>query len=818
MKLIINMGLSAQVIDLPLSGETIGDLVAAGEIPDIGPIWDILKGDAGDAPVPPTTITAPSASASSVSEGTEITFVAGVYTGDEPMSVSRVLRVDGSVVDAEFSELSYTPPITGANRVVSVTETAANAAGTRTETVTVTVQRIPVAPSVDTHVSLSPASPAQGETISITPPTWTGDTPLTITFTATLDGNDVAGSVSVTGSLYEYTPAVTGEFIITFSATNAAGGPAVSSASVAVSAFVLNNTGLNPATANIMIEGESQACSWLYDTWAVDEDPARPSHEWSQVFRSAYSGSHFGPVTGGAGSLPGGLPGIGNGCILGPGNGTESNWLTGSFPAGNSPRSDLASFQALVIWERAGGGHSGTLADPFGWQDLGHLQGAASDFRGEWYFAERAAQNGIKSIFLAGPRQAMIDDGATPVSGVRSEWRDIQLLSDARVRARQQYLQHKLRGAGYTDVSVFVIPFHLLELKLHDDVMNDDPAKPATITSYYDYHSEDAGWTNNNGHHAYMHSRLGSYADWCLAYSVLFATTPVGISNAATGHSIASDEAAYLQQLAWDLAQDYYPTGLGGTTGEEVVWEPYANELLPALLPAASTSFEVPTADKFTDLAGTVSAGDGDPVGNVAGYQAAATGARPLLSDDHLVMTDDPISATMSPFSPNYGMLLVALNDAMTDPETIFRAADGGTVFDLQVDADNEFLGSIVAITNDGNYTYTGIPLAYFDGRLLMIEWELKPSGQNTLLKVTDVSEEVTNTKFYRQLHDGNALSGTKSTYTIGGPANGAESTEMSLYACVVSSAAPANKDRLKVYARLESVLGGPLWFPEAYG
>ncbi|MBO9457405.1 hypothetical protein J7376_19480, partial [Paracoccus sp. R12_1] len=141
MKLIINMGLSAQVIDLPLSGETIGDLVAAGEIPDIGPIWDILKGDAGDAPVPPTTITAPSASASSVSEGTEITFVAGVYTGDEPMSVSRVLRVDGSVVDAEFSELSYTPPITGANRVVSVTETAANAAGTRTETVTVTVQR-----------------------------------------------------------------------------------------------------------------------------------------------------------------------------------------------------------------------------------------------------------------------------------------------------------------------------------------------------------------------------------------------------------------------------------------------------------------------------------------------------------------------------------------------------------------------------------------------------------------------------------------------------------------------------------------------------
>lgn len=818
MKLIINMGLSAQTIDIPLSGETIEDLIAAGQIEDVGEIWDILRGEAGDAPVPPTTVTAPTASAASSEEGNEITFTAGVYSGDAPISVARVLRVDGAVVDGDFSELAYTPPVTGANRVVTVTETAANAAGTRTETVTVTVQRIPVAPAVATPVSLSPASPAQGETITITPPVWTGDTPLTITFTATLDGNDVAGAVSVSGSLYEYTSAGTGEFVITFSAANAAGGPVTSSASVMVSAFVLNNTGLNPATANIMVEGESQACSWLYDTWAVDEDPVRPSHEWSQIFRSAYTGSHFGPVTGGAGSLPGGLPGIGNGCILGPLNGTESNWLTGSFPAGNDPRNSLASFQALVIWERAGGGYAGTLADPFGWHELGHLQGAASDFRGEWYFAERAAQNGIKSIFLAGPRQAMIDDGATPASGVRSEWRALQLLSDIRIRARQQYLQHKLRAAGYADVSVFVIPFHQLELKLHDDVMNDDPAKPASIASYYDYHAEDAGWTNNNGHHVYMHSRLGSYADWCLAYSVLFATTPVGISNAATGHSITAGEAAYLQQLAWDLAQDYYPTGLGGSTGDAVVWEPYANESLPALLPASSTSFEVPTAGKFTDLAGTVVAGEGDPVGNIAGYQAANAAARPVLSNDHLVMTNDPLSATVTAFSPNYGVLLVALNNAMTEAETIFRAANGGAVFDLQVNVDNQYLGSIVTITNDGNFTYAGIPSAWFDGRLLMIEWVLKPGGQNTLLKVTDVSELVTNTKFYRQLHDGNALSGSKPTYTIGGPANGAEATEMSLYAYVVSSAAPADKDRLKLYARMESVLGGPLWFPEAYG
>ena len=44
------------------------------------------------------------------------------------------------------------------NRVVSVTETATNAAGTRTETVTVTVQRIPVAPSVATEPTISPAT------------------------------------------------------------------------------------------------------------------------------------------------------------------------------------------------------------------------------------------------------------------------------------------------------------------------------------------------------------------------------------------------------------------------------------------------------------------------------------------------------------------------------------------------------------------------------------------------------------------------------------------------------------------------------------
>jgi hypothetical protein len=817
MKLIINMGLSAQVIDLPLSGETIGDLVAAGEIPDVGPIWDILKGDAGDAPVPPTTITEPSASASSVSEGTEITFVAGVYAGDEPMSVSRVLRVDGSVVDAEFSEMSYTPPITGANRVVSVTETAANAAGTRTETVTVTVQRIPVAPSVATEPAISPASPQQGDTITIVPPTWQGDTPITVEFVATFNGTDVTASVTADGPDLSYAAGSSGEFAITFSATNAAGGPVQSSALITVTAFALINTGLNLNTANIMVQGESQAASWLFDTWGVNEDPARPSHEWSQLFRAAYTGSRFGPVAGGAGPLPGGLPGIGNGAIIGPANGTWSTWNFGTFPAGNDPRNDLANYQALVIWEQASGGSNGEFADPYRWHDREHMLGAQTDFEGEWLYVERAAQQGIKSIFLAGPRQPMIDDGATPSDGVRDDWRQRALGTDVPIRVRQQFLQSRLVANGHSDVSVYILPFHQLEIRLHDDVRDSSPEKPASISSYYDYHADDTGWVNNNGHHAYMHSRLGSYADWCLAYAVLFATSPVGLPNAIGSTSVTVDEAQYLQALAWEIAQDYYPAGLGGETAADVVWEPYQGEALPALLPASRTVVEVPTATIYTDIAGSMVAANGDPVGNINGYAAASEAARPVLTGDRLIFSADPMSATLTGFAPNYGMLLVSLNDQMAEEEILFQATGGGS-FSIKVDADNAAFGHILVLDYEGGWTFCGVPSEYFDGRPILVEWELRASGERTVLKVTDPGVALaSDAKLRSQILTDRVLSGVRNVLTLG-PPNGAETSEFDLYAMFATDQIPSDKDRLKIYAHLENIFGGPIWFPDAYG
>ena len=421
MKLVINNGLSAQVVDIPLNGETIEELQAAGEIEGIGAIWDILRGEAGDAPIAPLVVTPPSVNNTTVSEGATLTFTAGEYDGDEPLTITRVLRTNGTITNANFVGPDYAVPVTGTNRVITLTETVTNAAGSISEVVTVNVARIPVAPSVMAAPSISPVTPQQGDVLTIVPPTWAGDAPITVDFEATFNGVDVSGSVVSAGANLEYTPAVSGDFSITFSATNAAGGPVEATASVSVVSFNLVNTGLNINTANVMVQGESQAASWLYDTWAVDEDPARPSHAWSQLFRAAYTGSHFGPITGGAGALAGGLPGIGNGTVLGPGNGTLLTWNFGSFPAGNDPRNSLSNFQGLVIYERAQGGSNGEFGDPYRWDDREHMLAAETDFEGEWLYVERAAQQGIKSIYLAGPRQPMFDDGSTPSNGVRAD-------------------------------------------------------------------------------------------------------------------------------------------------------------------------------------------------------------------------------------------------------------------------------------------------------------------------------------------------------------------------------------------------------------
>lgn len=815
MKFILNTGLSAQVVEIELTGDTIEELVAAGEIDNISDIWDILRGEAGDVPVPPSLITAPSASTGSIEEGGTLTFTGGTYAGDDPITVTRVLRIDGAVVDSDFSELVYDTTITGTNRVLTMTETATNAAGSLSTTVTVNITRIPVAPSVNTPVQLSPASVSQNQTITITPPTWNGDTPLTVDFTATLGGVDVTGDV-VVGASMTYTPPTTGQFEITFSATNSAGGPAVSSADLIVAAFSLVNTGLSLSTANIMVQGESQAVSFMFDTWAVDEDPARPSHEWSQVFRSAYSGSHFGPINGGAGPLPGGLPGLGNGAVIGPLNGTEITFNSGTFPAGNDPRNSLANFQGLLIWERANAGRDGTFADPYRWDRPEDMEGAASDFRGEWAYILRAAQNGIKTIFLAGPKQPMIPNDADRLAdGTSTAWRANQARTDKSIRVRQQCFQSMLVRSGYADVSIFIIPFHLLELKLHDDIVNSDPAKPASIDSYYLYHAEDAVYTAYNGHHPYMGSRLWSYAAWCLAYSVMFATSPQGITNAASTHSITTDEATYLQDLAWDIAQDYYPTGLGGTDAADELWtlstavapmSRFTDEDLPNLNPFAN--------ENFIDQAGTNPAGNGDFVGRCQAFASVSPTERPTLSNNALVFTNDPMSMTFPSMFPKFGMMIASFT-SIGDLERILQFGSGDFTISIE---DNEYFNESIQLVSGGDFMFIGVNSAWFDGRDLFIEWSYGSAGQPSFMRVIDTGAAINSgAKLTRQEVVSVGNEGLTTSATVGGPIQNS-GTNMTISALHVSDEIPSDNVRKALYQQLEVELGTSLWFPELYG
>ena len=136
-------------------------------------------------PAPPVNATQPPAPTGTVVDGGTLTAEPGTWTGDGPIDYEYQWQrcdADGNCVDiAGADEETYSPVTADAGNAIVVVVTATNPGGSSSETSAPTIP-VAAAPPVNTTPPGITGTPEDGGTLTATPGTWTGTTPIDYTY------------------------------------------------------------------------------------------------------------------------------------------------------------------------------------------------------------------------------------------------------------------------------------------------------------------------------------------------------------------------------------------------------------------------------------------------------------------------------------------------------------------------------------------------------------------------------------------------------------------------------------------------------------
>lgn len=821
MKVTVFGGLEVQSqdIDLESQGMSRSEYISAG---GQGEVWDILH-SGGILIEAPTVVTPVGATPLVINEGESSDFSPAVFDGTEPLTLNTYYTVDGGApVQVSDSGYTFNAPLDGLDKSVVFTQTATNSKGMASSSVELTVNRIPIAPYMIVAPNFDVSFGAVGVPLSFDIGEYGGDPTLVVSFTVIDTQNSIDYTSSASGDPLTITPtAATDTLVLTVTVENIVGTINVTD-TINIEAAILINNGLSITDSEVLVMGDSQMMGLLYDVY--DEDNGRPHHTWSQVFRSAYTGGFNGD------GPAGGLPGVGRAAFMGPQYGSHYLWNTATgFPTGQNPHTDMSSFDAIVISERSEGHNPvGLLGSDFNIES--GAEGSRIDLTGLWQVAQAAVAGGIQTIFLDQTRMPLWKAGGTyQTTGENPEWRSKSNSYVTHSRIRYDYLRYKLNQAGHTNVDVFVIPRAELSNLMYDGIINGTAPAPvlAALPSWLHLYTVDSAYPQYHNRHYYMFGALGVYAEWCLTYAVWFAQSPVGISNQCiydgATYTVDADVAAWMQQLAWDLATSFDLCGLGEPMAEVRDWEPYTGQDLHQMFP---TALSISVVDDPVLTTGGVPAANTDPVLSIAGL--TPTGANnPVKGPLEVAFNDSPVSGTIQPTNPKCGIIMFSLDaSTQTDGVTEYLVAFGASSdFTVGFVKDSVGSGTQLNISALGIYSLSvGIPLEWADGRPLVMIWTAYDmndpnEGRSHQAVINPTSGSTFNFDKYRSGGDNRDwdLTTNRTTMELGGPANSGQTTQMEFYGMIVFNDKPRDTDLIRALAYMESQFGGPLWPSEAY-
>ena len=166
-----------------------------------GAVYEYLRGDStiGEVTAGAAGTVVPSITASDSLSGRDLTISVDSLTGDPSPSVALTnLTLDAANVlgdEVGSDPWVYTVPDSDSSQIVAWTLEATNSGGSDTASGSTSVSANLFAPTATTAPTVS-GTAAPGETVTLNEGTYSGTTPITITFTLTLDGADVTGDVS----------------------------------------------------------------------------------------------------------------------------------------------------------------------------------------------------------------------------------------------------------------------------------------------------------------------------------------------------------------------------------------------------------------------------------------------------------------------------------------------------------------------------------------------------------------------------------------------------------------------------------------------
>lgn len=573
--------------------------------------------------------------------------------------------------------------------------------------------------------------------------------------------------------------------------------------------LALNNTGLDPATANIMTIGASQSVSFLYDYWT-----SYGKHGWSNVFRPSYSGTFYGYSN----DTPDVLPGLGVGAFFGPWNNTPSLWANNSYPTGNNPKTDMANFDALTIWESSNDyGYilptNGFFETYYPWDTFNKIP---PEIEAEYQFALTAANAGVNSIYLVEPWNYVNNDNWATAS-VRSKYRKELGYNIKAAEQRLLYIKRKLVANGHPDVNIFIIPMASVILAINEQYEN--ATVPAEVLSYAAdarilLHRDEGG----GSFHAYLPTTFGAYMDWCVASSVWFAQSPAfaGTTEAVQGGTIPTAVADWIKALAWNVCVSHPYCGLGEPLPEIRGWEPYLNEPLNQIVPLASTALCALNSTKLDTTGGEVT--DGEEVAQIADFVRVGTG--PVMQTGELVFdVGDQMDQDLTGkgHTARTGAILFSLGNVGT-PTTGWNGFVNFEGAGLYLVVNRNAGGSSnigLAKFGTGYRIDTTIPEAWFDGRPLLMMWRLGTSpGEQSSLFLKDCTNPALNNTAMRGFYFGRdwTFNVNATEAQIGATKDGVEAPFELQFMAAASDF--TDKDFVRIMGYIQTHYGIDIWEP----